>query len=226
MKVVSFDTARVTWLFPIEEFAPASGSNAPTLLAEIAARYDFKKMPEITTRDDMAKQGLPFGLGKFKVDEERVTISDFIIYNDGIVAIAEKTEWADAFLADIFHWVKDKFGFREITSGIRKMYANTVVVDFEAPISRLISGYEHIVEILAAHTVTIMQNPAPMQFSRLDFELDKRDLKDGQVALPKFVLERRPGVDFSQERFFSTAPMHTAGHIAVLAEIEKLAANL
>jgi hypothetical protein len=42
MKIVTFDSARVTWLFPLEEFAPSSGANPPAILAEIAERYGFK----------------------------------------------------------------------------------------------------------------------------------------------------------------------------------------
>jgi hypothetical protein len=64
----------------------------------------------------------------------------------------------------------------------------------------------------------------PHQFSRLDFEVDKTTL-DGQTALPKFILERRGDVSFSQERYYSAAPMHTAHHLEVLTEIEKLAAR-
>jgi hypothetical protein len=58
----------------------------------------------------------------------------------------------------------------------------------------------------------------------LDFEVDKTTL-DGQTALPKFILERRGDVSFSQERYYSAAPMHTAHHLEVLTEIEKLAAR-
>jgi hypothetical protein len=226
MKVVSFDSARVTWLFPLEEFAPAAGLNAPAILAEIAARYNFAQHPQITTSDDMAKNGLPFGVGRFAIDGEFIMINDFGIYNDGIVAVTEKTEWSDAFLNDVVDWVTDRFGFQEIVSGIRKVYSSTLVVDFGRPLSRLIAGYEHISELINARTITMMPNHAPMQFSRLDFELDKQTFNSGQVAVPKFVLERRSGVGFSQERYFTVAPMHTADHIEVLTEIEKLAAAL
>jgi hypothetical protein len=106
MKIVTFDSARVTWLFPLEEFAPSSGANPPAILAEIAERYGFKKMPQITTREDMAKNGLPFGVGQFDVDNTTVMISDFAIYNDGLVAAAERTEWAEAFLNDAYNCVR------------------------------------------------------------------------------------------------------------------------
>jgi hypothetical protein len=224
LRIISFDSARVTWLFPLEEFAPAT-SNPGVVLAGIASRYNFTRTPTITTREDIANNGLVFGLGHFQFSGETIGISDFIIYNDGIVAISQKTEWAEAFLEDIFSWVKENFGFRDLSSGIRKMYASNLVADFDSPLSGLISNYEAISGIITSRTITIMRDRKPMQFSRLDFEVDRRTLDSGQVALPKFVLERRSGVSFEQERWFSVAPMHTAQHIEVLAEIEALAST-
>jgi hypothetical protein len=222
LKIVSFDNGRATWLFPIEEFAPAAGSNSTSVISAVAARYGFALVPTITTQEAMAKNGLPFGMGHFEVNGTNFTVTDFVVYNDGIVAVAEKTEWAEAFLADVTSWVQEQFGFREISSGVRKLYASTVIVDFETPLSRLLTGYEAISELITSRTVTIMPERKPMQFSRLDFEVDRTTLV-GQLALPKFILERRATVSFDQERYFSSAPMHTTDHIAVLEEIERLA---
>lgn len=223
MRIISFDSARVTWLFPLEEFAPPATNNSGVVLAAIAARYRFTRTPTITTREDMANNGLVFGLGNFQIGDHLIAITDFVIYNDGIVAIAQTTEWAEAFLEDIFGWVKEAFGFRELSTPIRKMFSSTLIVDFERPLSRMIRGYEALAQIISSRTVTIMPDQKPMQFSRMDFEVDRRMLDSGQVVLPKFILERRPNVVFDQERWFSVAPMHTAVHIEVLNEIEKLA---
>jgi hypothetical protein len=224
LKIVSFDNGRVTWLLPLEEFAPASAVNSVSVVGEIAARYNFSQVPTITTRDAMAKNGLPFGMGRFEFDGSKFMVMDFIVYNDGLVAVAEKTEWAEAFLENVVSWVKSEFGFREISSGIRKLYGSTLIVDFERPLSRLLSDYNQIAELISSRSITIMPHPHPMQFSRLEFEVDKATL-EGQTALPKFILERRGGVPFSQERYYAVAPMHTADHIDVLTEIEKLAAR-
>jgi hypothetical protein len=165
-----------------------------------------------------------FGMGRFEFDGSKFMVMDFIVYNDGLVAVAEKTEWAEAFLENVVSWVKSEFGFREISSGIRKLYGSTLIVDFERPLSRLLSDYNQIAELISSRSITIMPHPHPMQFSRLEFEVDKATL-EGQTALPKFILERRGGVPFSQERYYAVAPMHTADHIDVLTEIEKLAAR-
>ena len=222
MKIVSYDSARVTWLFPLEEFAPASGAHSISIVGLLAQRYQFTITPKITTKEDMAKSGLQFGMGGFEYQGQRIIVPDFVVYNDGLVAITQKTEWSEAFLEDVTQWVIKEFGFRNPTSGTRKLYSSTLVVDFETQISRLVVGYKRIAEIISSRVVTIMPEPKPMHFSRIDFEVDKRTL-EGQLALPKFILERRGGVLFSQERFFSVAPMHTADHLQTLIDIEKLA---
>jgi hypothetical protein len=224
VKIVKFDSARATWLFPLEEFTPAAGANSVSIVSLLAARYNFSILPTITTREDMAKNGLQFGMGSLEDNGQRFVVTDFIVYNDGIVAICEKTDWAETFLENVVQWVIAEFGFRTPSSGIRKLYSSTVVVDFETNLSQLFVSYERIAELISSRAVIIMPERKPMHFSRMDFEADKTELQ-GQVALPKFILERRGGVKFSQERFFSIAPMHTADHIEVLTEIEKLAAG-
>jgi hypothetical protein len=99
-------------------------------------------------------------------------------------------------------------------------------VEFERSPARLVSGYEQLVELISARTKTVMKKPASVQFTRLGFEMDPKELADGQVAAPKFLLERRGGVEYSKERYFSAATMQTDAHLEVLSEIEKMAATL
>lgn len=112
---------------------PTAGSNNPSVISQIAARYNFGIVPTITTQESMAKNGLPFGMGHFEMNGSIFTVTDFVVYNDGIVAVAEKTDWAEAFLQDITNWVMQSFGFREVTSGVRRLYGSTIIVDFETP---------------------------------------------------------------------------------------------
>ena len=225
MKIVSFESARVTWLFPIEEFVPAAGANNPSVLALIAQRYNFSIVPTTTTREDMNKNGLVFGMGHFQHAGQHFVVTDFAIYSDGLASVAEKSEWAVAFLEDVVAWVKAEFGFREVSSGIRKLFHSTVVVDFDTPPSKLVQGFNRIADFISSRAITVFPDKKPMDFARLDFETDKRALA-GQVMVPKFTLERRQGVDFSQERYFSAAPMTTADHLATLEEIERVAAGV
>src|ERR1041385_4268409 len=224
MKVISFDNARTTWLFPLEEFAPASGATPQSILAEIGERYSFARRPDITTRDDINQKGLLFGIGRFSTKDRSGMINDFAIYTDGIAAVSERTDFADAFLDDVFEWIVEKFNFRKVDTSLR-LYSSTVVIEFERSPARLVSGYEKLVELINARTSTIMKKSAAVQFARLGLEMDPKELADGQVAAPKFMLERRAGIEYSKERYFSSATMQTNAHLEVLTEIEKMAAG-
>ena len=225
MRVVSFDNARVTWLFPLEEFAPASGATPQSILAEIGERYNFTRRPDVTTREDMNQKGLLFGVGRFTTKDQSVMINDFAIYTDGIAAVSERSDFAEAFLNDVFEWVIEKFNFRRVDTK-RRLYSSVVVVEFERSPACLVAGYEKLVQLINSKIDTIMKKPASVQFTRLGLEMDPKELADGQVAAPKFVLERRGGIEYTKERYFSSATMQTAAHLEVLNEIEKMAATL
>lgn len=224
MRIISFESARVTRLFPLEEFAPAAGANSPSILSLIAQRYGFSMVPTITTREDLNKNGLVFGMGHFQYNGQPFVVTDFAVYTDGLAAVTQRSEWAEAFLDDVISWVKIEFGFREISSGIQQLYSSSVIVDFENSPSRLVRQFRQIADFISDRTITIARDRKQMNFSRLDFEIDKRTLT-GQAALSKFILERRAGVGFEQERYFSSAPMTTADHIQTLEEIERVAAS-
>jgi hypothetical protein len=222
LNVISFETARVTRIFPLEEFTPPA-TNHPSILPLIAERYGFTIVPNITTREDMGKNGLVFGMGRFNYGGHQVVVSDFAIYTDGLAAVAQKSEWSEAFLDDVMGWVRREFDFREIVSGMKTLYSSTIVVDFEASPSRLLRQFGHLSNFISDRTVTIMPEKRKLEFSRLDFEVDKKAMT-GPAAPPKFTLERRANVSFAQERYFSAAAMATAHHIEVLEEIERIAA--
>jgi hypothetical protein len=225
MRVISFDNSRVTWLFPLEEFAPASGASPQSILAEIGDRYEFTRRPDVTTREDMNQKGLLFGVGRFLFNGKSVMVNDFAIYNDGIAAVSETSGFAEAFLSDVFEWVITKFNFRKVDTR-RRLYSSVIVVEFEHSPATLIAGYEGLVNLINSRTDTIMKKPASVQFNRLAFEMDPKELSDGQAAAPKFLLERRGHVEYAKERYFSSATMQTTAHLEVLNEIEKLAATL
>lgn len=62
MEIVSFDTGRVTWLFPTEEFIPLGGADGMFIIHKIAERYEFRNPPGNPTREEIDKNGLKFFL--------------------------------------------------------------------------------------------------------------------------------------------------------------------
>jgi hypothetical protein len=58
-----------------------------------------------------------------------------------------------------------------------------------------------------------------MSFARLDIQAEKGITANGPP--PKFILERRAGIPFDKERYYSSAPIKTQDHITLLEEIER-----
>ena len=91
-----------------------------------------------------------------------------------------------------------------LSSDIRKLYSNTVVVDFEVPVSRLLHKFEQIVSFIGERAITISPEYKKFDFSRLDFEVDRRVAPRAPVA--KFILEAQTQILASSKRGISLRP--------------------
>lgn len=47
MNLVSLETGRTTWLFPVEEILPLGGADGPRITAAITSKYKFTHPPRI-----------------------------------------------------------------------------------------------------------------------------------------------------------------------------------
>lgn len=223
MRIISYNTARTTWLFPLEEIGPLNGMNGSSLISEISGRYEFKNIPVVTTPEEMQKNGVKFGLGKFKVDDRVQVITELNVYSDGIVATSEQTITGHLFLADLVGWLRQDFGFREFSSEMKELFLSELTVEFDRPLVRLLPAFDAITNIVSKFTGPLFQTTDAMGLARIDLEFDRTSQTIKQGA-PRFVIERRANVPFSQERYFCSAPMRTTDHIETLKEIEALAA--
>ena len=223
MRVISLESGRVTLLFPFEETVPLGGVDGPVVVNAITEKYNFARPPDLSVpREELNKNGIKFENGRIDFEGGRVNIGSFTVYSDGIVVEANTTERASAFLDELIPWLRSKFGFRDFTTPTKQYFLSQIVVEFDRPIAKLISGYEKMATAINSELSQIYgQIQGPMDFARLDFEFD-RATTGLQTPIPRFILERRAGVSFAQERYFAGAPMQTSRHIAVLESIENL----
>lgn len=222
MRLIAVDVGRTTLLFPLEEITPLEPIMGGKLTAALVARYGFKLFPsENMPREELNKNGAKFENGQFVYMDKPVPIAELAVFSDGIVANSTSTEAASAFISDLLEYVRSQFGFREFTSKPRQILASQLIVEFDRPLARLIPGFAKIQELLAKETGEVYDAPMPMDFFRIDFQLDK-EKSHLEYAVPRFTIERRAGVSFSQERYYCGALMHTKSHLAILESIEKM----
>jgi hypothetical protein len=222
MRLIAFETGRTSLLFPLEEINPLVPVDSRQLVEGIAGRYSFRGFPPPSMpREELAKNGAKFENGLLTLDGKLINIIDFTAFNDGIVVNSNTTEGASAFVDDLLVFLRDQFGFRDFISRPQRTFISQVVVEFDRPLSGLLPTFGRIAELIAHQTQQTYGLTARMDFTRLDFELDKVTTHLRYI-IPRFIIERRPGVPFSQERYFCSAPMHTRSHLGLLEEIERM----
>jgi hypothetical protein len=220
MELISLDTGRSTWLFPTEEFLPLAGPDGMSLIQRVVDRYSFKMFPEKPIREDIDKNGLKFGLGSFAFEDITVGITDFIAYNDGIVAVSNTTERAAAFLEDVMRFLIDEQGFRHPVSTIKKVNVSILTVELAESVNTLFAHQAKLFSLIGEYLNAPLGSTHPAEVSRLDISLDD-STTGAQGSRPKLILEARQTVPLSRRRYYSNAAMHTKTHLELLGKIEE-----
>jgi hypothetical protein len=222
VRLIAIDTGRSSLLFPLEEIAPLQPVDNKPLTVGIIERYGFKVFPaDNIPREELSKNGARFENGHFFFDGQIVGIMDFTVFNDGIVVNSKSTEVSAAFTDDLLGYVRSQFGFREFTSKVRKIAASQVIVEFDTRLAALVPTFNRIASLIAEEIGDLYGGLAPVDFFRLDFQID-REKSDIRHAVPRFMIERRADIPFSQERYYCSALMHTKSHLRVLEQVEKM----
>lgn len=220
MRIIANESSRVTILFPFEEIAPLGGASTRDIVEAMKQRYEFLNTPDLSTaREELVKTGYKFQTGQFEHEGKKANILDFAVYTDGIVANAATMESAEAFLDNVIRLMRVEFGFRDFSTKPQRYFLSNLIVEFDRPLANLLSQFDKISNAILQRIEQTYQINTPMNFARIDFEIDKTLIKS---TIARFNIDRRFGIPFDKERYFSGAPLRTSDHIAVLEEIEKL----
>ena len=222
MEIISLESGRTTWLFPVEEILPLGGADGPGIVAGITARYKFRHPPVNPTKEEIEKTGLKFLGGQFNQGVGIANIVEFTVFNDGLVSISDSTERSEAFLQDVCEYLLSDHNFRKISSEVKKVSLSAAVVSFKTSLNELIRGHE--MGFIATHLNAIDGTDYPVELSRVDFVLNK-DPEFRPPHIPRLTIEKRANTAFSQNRYYSVAPISTREHLTILERIETEAAR-
>jgi hypothetical protein len=221
MKIIAFDSARLTVLFPLEEVSPLDGAGSIDIIDQVAMRYKFAKRPDLTLpKEELQKVGLKFEHGLYVHSDREANITSFTIFTDGVVIDAPTTDDAELFWVDICQWLLADRKFRDFVTAPRRRFVSQVIVEFDRPLSDLIRQFGLITQTLSDKLSEIYNTRVPMGLARIDLEFDHLG-ENSALVIPRFVIERRKNIAFSRERYFCIAPLRTNDHLHVLGEIEK-----
>jgi hypothetical protein len=218
MKLISVGSARSVWLFDINDLNPRGKDVNSDLIDWLKDAYFFDKAPTSPNDLDPEKKSLIFERGRFQIKEEIYISVDLEIYNDGFVANSRSsTRDTDEFMEDVLSLAAKEFSLSYDPAMIRtKMHTSELTVRLDSP---LFNMHPKLVDF--ANTISTMSGLAvpPFECTTLGFSTD---LAVSHLKPSSFILDRKIGAPFSENRYYSKAPVHTDQHQELLAELEHI----
>jgi hypothetical protein len=213
MELITHDLSRIVYL---SNFAKRDGGAfLPEVAQKVLQKYSFVKFPNV---DDLQKESQTFGMGKF----QEFQIDEFKVYGDGIIVSGKcNTKILDAFVTDLFGWLKTDYGVEEVLiQKPEKYFESGLLVRPKGDITSILSPPKRVTSLIERAMTDATQ--AEYQPTTMYFEADSAGLKTRRRP-NRFTFERRIGLPFSANVFYSQAPMKSDDHLALLEGLEGLA---
>jgi len=217
MDLLNVIRARVIWLIYIQDINPYGKNINAYIIDWLNNKYKFLKCPSsIYERNEGG--ALVFSDGTFK-NKDVVDISvDLAIYNDGFIAdTRSSTKDTELFIEDALYSLSKDFGLVYRPEMLRKkLYVSELTLKTERHLNNINPRMQTFIRKITSMIGT--DNPGFMELSGLRFWWDTVS-PNGQSH---FEFERTVNTPFSEQRYYSRAPLHTEDHLSLLNEFEDL----
>jgi len=214
MQLSAVILARVFAFIEPVDLNPRGRAHYPELVSAVVERYRFMKYPQVAQDFDETK-GVQFEMGR----DGEVTISSIQIYTQGIVVdTASSTDDSDRVLHEALLWLKAKFGMNYSPEMIsRRAYVSQLTFYSEVGLGRLNVALSRLAERVSNRLPQFFGREIVYEPIGVYLGYDATQVKQ---APANFSIERRTETPFSENKYFSAAPLPTSGHIAALEAFE------
>ncbi len=215
MRLSAVHNSRVTFLIEIAELTPFGKVHPPTLLNALAKRCDFKNFPENLGKEPKP-QAFVFEGGLWN----KQPITKLSLFNDGIALdTGSSTEDTETTLLELLEWAKRDLGLAfEPAMVRRKMLLSQLVFYMEGRLDSVHPIFGEMEKVLSQSTSENLNHPFSYRIASVQLSPNPLDAK----FLPGlFSIERRADTPDSENKYFSTAPVHTKEHLALLERFER-----
>lgn len=193
-----------------------SDEHGPRLARAFMDRYEFMQGPATVEQYD-ARNGILFRGGSFR----KQVIDRFQLYDIGALAEAKTdTQVLDDFLDDALDWAKTEWGLQLLTDPappIARTYLSQLILELE-PTATQPTG--STVELLRTLEEALERGGVPHAPIGLTGFAIGPDPASG--ANWSFRFERRLGEPFVSNKAYSSAPLTTKDHLAVLEKVQTI----
>ena len=213
MELKAIEYSRVIFLTSVTR--PAGQLFLPLAVKSLVDRYRFQQIP---SAQELSENAFLFKMGEFR----GVAIAELEIYPDGMIVTSRAdSDLLDQFIEDLMGWAESDLGVVE--TGIpphEKHYESALVISMELDSSKSLPFEQLICKTLSEYQQSYGLRPFQFQFGAISWAIDPTKYT-GRGAVP-FTLARRVNVPFDAGIYFSSAPLKTSDHLAVLQELEKV----
>ncbi len=215
MKQSAVTLARVLAFVETFDLNPQGTVFFPDLVAKLVEKCRFQKYPQ-TIQDFDEQKGVEFLAGVW----DGVNVEKLTVYNNGILLDTRvSTAISEGILAEALAWAK-QLGLTYRPDMIKRwgylsnftFYSDVPLLGPEAAITTLA---RRVSEKVAQRATDANLNYKP---TRLDLDFDRSQIN---FPIAPFTIQRRTIVPFSENKYFSEAPLRSEDHLALLEEFER-----
>jgi hypothetical protein len=216
MKVTAINLARVLFLLPGGYEITSSGFWLPDVTRGLVDRYEFMKAPQ--TLDDWPKEGGKFLNGR----HGNIIISQLLLLSKAIgVDTRTNTGDCETVLRDVLTWASDSHGLNLRLNPTRMVFVSQITFVSDISLNWLHPSLKMLSD-RASRFASPVAPGAAYETTSVMVKVDDSNLKAAPGAL---TIERRLEVPFSENTYFSQAPMPTSEHQKALEDFESALLN-
>ena len=214
MEVAAIILARaMAWIEPVDLNAKGAVFY-PDLTKALVARYNFQKFPQNLEDFDQSK-GVTFAAGKLG----NTVIEQLVIYTYGIVVdTTVSTQESKRLLEEALQWAAKDLGLSYEPSMLNRwQYMSNLTFYSKIPLTAVSPAFQKLADGVTKGLGEVMQER--LQYELTSFNID-HDLLKRKHPLGAFTIQRRDNTPFSENKYFSGAPLPTDIHIKLLEQFE------
>jgi hypothetical protein len=194
------------------------------LLSFVGNAYKFSTRPQ-PPPTPVVDPIFSFQSGELILGDRKLAITSITLAVGGTIVAARDTDEADIILDDLVTKLDTELGYRIRDNVKRRDYQSNIVVQFDPSLEYQISALLRAEHILNQE---IPRPNAPFKTKRLAFGFSDplrpmimRPFSLDDIFNSDFVIERRVGEPYEDNRYLCAAPLRTSEHARVLELVEK-----
>jgi hypothetical protein len=215
MRLSAVLLARVFFFIESVDLNPRGAAFYPDVVRALVERYNFQKFPQKFEDFDESK-GVTFEMGK--IGDK--TVEKVVIFPHGLALdTTTSTQDSENILEDALIWASKTLGL-SYRPGIvkRKSYVSNVTFYSDEPLLFVNPVLNRVGDELSKTVSTSLKLPYVFEPIGVLLGIDPETQR---IPVQAFTVERRQGIAFSENKYFSAAPVPTDVHLALLETFER-----